>query len=132
MFQYAVKPYIPYDIIPFDKPLPMLEWARQLQCAGGDISTVSTDGMMLSCPSWINEADIPFRPVEFTAEAEQALGDAIILRSLMKKKSKIDFIAADSVDSAKILIQQVRWRLHQELLTLCRPSILMNVVSVKH
>jgi hypothetical protein len=85
----------------------MLEWARQLQCTCGDISTVSTDEMMLSCPSWINEADIPFRPVEFTPEAERALSEAIDLRKLMAKKYKIDFIAADSVENAKILIQQV-------------------------
>lgn len=54
-----VKPYIPYDIIPSNLPLPMQ-------------SSVGED-QYLRVPEWVYEADIPLRSVRFEAAALDSL-----------------------------------------------------------
>lgn len=94
-FFFSVKPYIPYDIIPFDKPIPMLSWAR-----AGESAT------QLKCPSWVYEADIPFRKVVFPQEAENAILFALDVRA-RSGRSKSAYYASSCAEELKCLIEQV-------------------------
>ena len=60
-----VKPYIPYDIVPHDK---VIEMAAVDECTGLPLQVAS-----LSVPSWIYEADVPLRRVDFSSCAQQTL-----------------------------------------------------------
>jgi hypothetical protein len=90
-----VKPYIPYDILRFNEDIPMLKWAH----ADADAAVT------LKCPSWIYEADIPFRTVTFSENCEAAIEEAIAARR--KKKGKGSYAAAGNLEEAKLLISQV-------------------------
>ena len=94
-FFLIVKPYIPYDIIPFDKPLPMLSWAHY----GKPAAT-------LKCPSWVSEADIVFRPVEFSTDADAAIEIAFLSRA-DSSSNKGCYYATDCSSDVKVLIIQV-------------------------
>ena len=89
-----MKPYIPYDIIPFNEPIPMLGWAQK----DGDVAE-------LSCPPWIYEADIPFREVMFSPAAEVAMEAAFATRE--KKAAKKSYFATRNLPEVKSLIRQV-------------------------
>lgn len=90
-----MKPYIPYDIIPFKKPIPMLSWAR----AGG------LEAIELKCPSWVDEADIPFREIIFSSSAEVAIENALVTRKKSGRKNA--YYATSTQSEVKSLIKQV-------------------------
>jgi hypothetical protein len=85
-YMRTVKPYIPYDLVPFSGDLPMLQWSLRVQQlmhsrhsrisdgdrSGNGVSNYScsssastSGGSELRCPAWIQEADIPLREVVF-------------------------------------------------------------------
>ena len=60
-----VKPYVPYDIVPHDK---VIEMAVVDECTGLPLRPAS-----LKVPSWVHEADVPLRQVQFSEAAQRAL-----------------------------------------------------------
>lgn len=110
---FQVKPYIPYDIIPFNEPVPMLGWAQKDR-------TVTE----LRCPSWIYEADIPFREVLFSPAAEVAMEAAFGTRQ--KQAGKKSFFATRNLTEVKCLIKQV-----QNLLMKCN-FLCLRIIFCDH
>lgn len=62
-----VKPYIPYDLVPFEESLPMA-----LMADGTRLQQ-----RPLTVPSWIVDADIPMRNVNLTPAAADSLRDFV-------------------------------------------------------
>lgn len=97
VFLYSVKPYIPYDLLSFDKSIPMLSWAH----SDGNRSSIE-----LNCPNWIYEADIPFRRIVFSSSSS----DETIEKALELRRHNLGpnyFCAANNVTETKKLIEQV-------------------------
>ncbi len=59
----AVKPYIPYDMVPSDYVLPMATTA----------SGVPLLSRKLSVPAWVVDSDIVMQPVRFSVAAMQGI-----------------------------------------------------------
>jgi tRNA-Thr(GGU) m(6)t(6)A37 methyltransferase TsaA len=85
-----IKPYIPYDIIPFSNPLPML--------------TFSNDNIQeLKVPSWIHDSDIILRPVQLTDDALESLsslcaeGRLSHARTLLAARRLIEQVLAQDI-----------------------------------
>ena len=83
-----IKPYIPYDIIPSEIPLPMILNEH------GDTLLVTK----LTVPSWIYEADIIMKRVAF---------NEVALSGLQEIYATSGFRLCYSIDEAKELIIQV-------------------------
>jgi tRNA-Thr(GGU) m(6)t(6)A37 methyltransferase TsaA len=86
-----IKPYIPYDVINSDIPLPMAT------SANGSLLQQTK----LSVPNWIYESDIDMKEVRFTKESLDSL-DGIIKRETNKRFFKT------SNDAIELITQCLR------------------------
>ena len=126
-----VKPYIPYDILPFDhhhtltndsdsgngstnmisSSLPMLAFASSLgrgRSGSGNSTTASYSIAPLSVPSWVCESDIPLRPVTFSSLALAALKDIFTPSSSSSSSPRTcSQRFSRSAGEAQLLIEQV-------------------------
>ena len=83
----------------------MLNWAHATAGEDGGEKSESQSVVALKCPSWIYEADIPFRKVTFSENCEAAIENAIASRR--KKKGPKSYVAANNLTETKLLISQV-------------------------
>lgn len=97
---FAVKPYIPYDIVPSNLPLPMMYGEGEGTSTEGHAATANNSNGVryLSVPSWIYEADVPLRKVIFSEQSVSALKG-------MEEEKLLHHCA--SAENAQILIEEV-------------------------
>jgi hypothetical protein len=130
-----VKPYIPYDIIASNLPLPMQ-------------SGMDSEDQYLRVPEWVYEADIPLRSVRFEAAALNSLRNVVSSGRMKVRYSEDEAVqlisqvlrqdirslkqgrgSSENVDSDLVLYEARIDNLHLKFVTLASEILIREVGS---